>query len=47
MVPFTKVPRMLIEQNADPVLLNFGRQMLGLPFDEQILVTNPRYTHYK
>ena len=41
-----KVPRTLFEQNADPVLLNFKMQTLGLPSDEQILATNPRDIHY-
>ena len=34
-----------MEQNADLVLLNFKRQMLGVPVDEKILATNPRYIH--
>ena len=38
--PFNKIPRILFEQDANPLLLNFGRQMLGLLFDEQILATN-------
>ena len=46
MDPFNKVPHILTEQDADPVLLNFKRQMHGLPFDEQILALNPRYIHY-
>ena len=33
----TKPSRILIEQNSDPTLLNFKREMLGLPFDEEIL----------
>ena len=44
---FNKVPRVLIEQNADLVLPNFKRQMLGLPFDEQVLATNLIYTLYR
>ena len=44
--PFNKVPRRLIEQNADPVLLTFKKQKLGLHFAEQILTTNPRCTRY-
>ena len=32
----TKPSRILIEQDSDPTLLNFKREMLGLPFDEQI-----------
>ena len=45
MEQFIKVRGILIEQNAQPVLLNFKKQMLGLPFDEQNLATNPRYIH--
>ena len=30
----TKSSRILIEQDSDPTLLNFNREMLGLPFDE-------------
>ena len=32
----TKPSRILTEQDSDPTLLNFKREMLGLPFDEQI-----------
>ena len=42
----TKPSRILIEQHSDPTLLNFKREMLGLPFDEQILTNNARYMHY-
>ena len=42
----TKPSRILIEQNSDPTLLNFKREMLGLPFDEQILLNDARYMHY-
>ena len=45
MEPFNNVPHTLIEQDADPMLLSFKRQLLGLPFDGEILETNPRYTH--
>ena len=41
----TKPSRILIEQNSDPTLLNFKREMLGLPFDEQILLKDARYMH--
>ena len=41
-----EIPRVLIENDADAVLLNFERQMLGLPFDEQIVATNPRNIVY-
>ena len=46
MEPFNKVPSRLTEKNVDPVLLNFKKQMLGLPSDGQILATKPRYFHY-
>ena len=42
----TKPSRILIEQDSDPALLNFKREMLGLPFDEQILLNDARYMHY-
>ena len=42
----TKPSRLLIEQDSDPPLLNFKREMLGLPFDEQILLNDARYMHY-
>ena len=42
----TKPSRMLIEQDSDPTLLNFKLEMLGLPFDEQILLNDARYMHY-
>ena len=42
----TKPSRILIEQDSDPTLLNFKRQMLGLPFDEQIFLNDARYMHY-
>ena len=42
----TKPSRILIEQDSDPTLLNFEREMLGLPFDEQILLNDARYMHY-
>ena len=42
----TKPTRILIEQDSDPTLLNFKREMLGLPFDEQILLNDARYMHY-
>ena len=42
----TKPSRILIEQDSDPTLLNFKREMLGLPFDEQILLNDTRYMHY-
>ena len=42
----TKPSRILIEQDSDPTLLNFKREMLGLPFDEQTLLNDARYMHY-
>ena len=42
----TKPSRILIEQNSDPTLLNFKRELLGLPFAEQILLNDARYMHY-
>ena len=42
----TKPSRILIEQDSDPTLLNFKRDMLGLPFDEQILLNDARYMYY-
>ena len=42
----TKPSRVLIEQDSDPILLNFKREMLGLPFDEQILLNDARYMQY-
>ena len=42
----TKPSRILIEQESDPTLLNFKREKLGLPFDEQILLKDTRCMHY-
>ena len=42
----TKPTRILIKQDSDPTLLNFKREMLGLPIDEQILLNDTRYMHY-
>ena len=42
----TKPSRILIEQDSDPTLLNFKREMLGLPFDVQILLYDARYMQY-
>ena len=42
----TKPSRILIEQDSDPTLLNFKREMLALPFGEQILLIDARYMHY-
>ena len=40
-----KPSRILIEQDSDLTLLNFKREMLRLPFDEQILLNDARYMH--
>ena len=42
----TEPSRILIEQDSNPPLLNFNREMLELPFDEQILLNDARYMHY-
>ena len=42
----TKPSRILIEQDSDPTLLTFKCKMLGLPFEEQILLNYARYTQY-
>ena len=46
MVPFNKPSRVSIEEDEGPLLPNFKRQMLGTVSDEQVLATNPRYTHF-
>ena len=46
METINKLIRIVIEQDADPMLPNFNKQCLSLSFDEQILATNPRYTLY-
>ena len=42
----TKPSSILIEQDSDPTLLNFKREMLGLPLDEQMFINDARYMHY-
>ena len=42
----TKPSRIAIEQDSDPTLLSFKREMLGLPFEEQFLLNDARYMHY-
>ena len=42
----TEPSRILIEQDSDPTLLNFKREMLGLPIHEEILLNDARYMHY-
>ena len=44
MEQFNKNPGIVIEQDADAVLLKFKRKMLGLLCDEHILPINPTYT---
>ena len=46
MEPLNNFQRIIVEQGADPVLLNFKKEKLGLPSDEQILATYPTYVHY-
>ena len=46
MAQLTKPSRILIEQDSDPTLLNFKREMLGLPFDEQNLLNDACYMQY-
>ena len=41
-----KPSRLLIEQDSDPFLLIFKREMLTLQFDEQILINDARYMQY-
>ena len=41
----TKPSRIHIEQDSDPTLLNFKREMLGLTVDEQYLINDARYMH--
>ena len=42
----TKPSRILIERDSDQTILNFIREKLGLPFDEQILLNDARCMHY-
>ena len=42
----TKPSRILIEQDSDPTLLNFKREMLRLPFDEQKCLNDARYMQH-
>ena len=42
----TKPSRILIKQESDRKLLNFKHELLGLPFDEQILLNDARYMQY-
>ena len=41
-----KPSSILIKQGSDLTLLNFKREILGLPSDEQILINDARYMHY-
>ena len=42
----TEPSRVPIEQDSDPTIINFKREMLGLPFDEPMLLNDARYMHY-
>ena len=42
----TKPSRILIEQHSDPTLLNFYRETLRLPFDEQIIINDADYMKF-
>ena len=42
----TKPSRIPIEQDSDPTLLNLKREMLEIPFDEQILMNDACYLQY-
>ena len=42
----TKPSRILIEQDSDPTLLIFKFEMLGLPFEEQVLLNDARKMQY-
>ena len=46
MEPFNRSTCILIEQYAEPVLLNSKRQMFRPVCDDQILFVNQRYTHH-
>ena len=45
MAQLTKPSPILIEQDSDPTLQNFKRELLGLAFGEQILSNGARYMH--
>ena len=46
MAQLTKPSGILIEQSSDPTLLTFKRELLGIPFDEQILLNDAHYMHH-
>ena len=46
MEPFNETHRILLKQDASPVLVNFKGQMLEIFSDERNIATNPRYNHY-
>ena len=46
MAKLTKPSRILYEQDSDTTLLNFKREKLGLPFDEQFSLNDACYLHY-
>ena len=39
--------RIRVEQDVDHVLKNLKLKILGQPFDEVLIITDPRYKHYK
>ena len=39
--------RIRVEQDADPVLKNLKLKILGQPYDDVLLTTDRRFTHYK
>ena len=41
MKQLNEVPCILFEQDVDPMLLNFKRQMPGLIFDKKVRATSP------
>ena len=46
MAHFNKPSRIPIEQDSDPTPSNFKREMLGLPSDNQVLISNLRYNEF-
>ena len=42
----TKPSRILIDHDSDQTLLNFKREVLGLPFDEQSVINDAPYMQY-
>ena len=46
MLHFNKSSRKLIEEDSDPTLLIFGRGIIEIPFNDQVLLNDARYMHY-